>query len=75
MKVKMFLQMIAVLLVIYTLYVAFNREHFVDEHAATLPVLEKRIDDLEKELNDLKNRAAVQSNQAEAATMALQGIN
>ena len=71
----MFLQMIAVLLVIYTLYVAFNREHFVDEHAATLPVLEKRIDDLEKELNDLKNRAAVQSNQAEAATMALQGIN
>ena len=71
----MFLKILALLLVLYTLYVAFNREHFVDEHAATLPSLEKRVGDLEKELGDLKHKAEVQSNQAEAATMALQGIN
>ena len=75
MKVKMFLQMLAVLLVVYTLYVAFNREHFVDEYAAGLPSLEKRLDKLEKEFNALKHSADVQSNQAEAAVMALQGIN
>lgn len=71
----MFLPMLAVLLVVYTLYVAFNREHFVDEHAAGLPDLEKRLDKLEKEFNDLKHKADVQSNQAEAAVLALQGIN
>jgi hypothetical protein len=75
MKVKMFLQALAFLLVVYTLYVAFNREHFVDEHAAGLPTLEKRLDKLEKEFNALKHTADVQSNQAEAAVLALQGIN
>ena len=71
----MFLQMLAVLLVVYTLYVAFNREHFVEEQAASLPSLEKRVDDLEKEFRALKNSADIQSNQAEAAVMALQCIN
>jgi hypothetical protein len=57
------------------LYVAFNREHFVEEQAASLPSLEKRVDDLEKEFRALKNSADIQSNQAEAAVMALQSIN
>jgi outer membrane murein-binding lipoprotein Lpp len=71
----MFLQLLAVLLVIYTLYVAFNKEHFVDEQASSLTTLEKKVEKLEKEFNELKHTADVQSNQAEAAVMALQGIN
>jgi hypothetical protein len=71
----MFLQLLAVLLVIYTLYVAFNKEHFVDEQVSSLTTLEKKVEKLEKEFNELKHTADVQSNQAEAAVMALQGIN
>ena len=75
MKVKMFLQMLAAFLVVYILYVILNREHFVEEQASSIEDLEAKVDKLSKEFHEMQHAASVQSNQAEAATIALQGIN
>jgi hypothetical protein len=75
MKVKMFLQMLAVVLIVYVLYVVLNREHFVEEQATSLEELKEKVDKLSKEFHEMQHAASVQSNQAEAATIALQGIN
>jgi outer membrane murein-binding lipoprotein Lpp len=67
--------MLATLLIVYVLYVIFNREHFVEEQASSIEDLEEKVDKLSKEFHQMQHAASVQSNQAEAATIALQGIN
>lgn len=69
------LHMLATLLIVYVLYVIFNREHFVEEQASSIEDLEEKVDKLSKEFHQMQHAASVQSNQAEAATIALQGIN
>lgn len=69
------LHMLATLLIVYVLYVIFNREHFVEEQASSIEDLEEKVDKLSKEFHEMQRAASVQSNQAEAATIALQGIN
>ena len=73
MRVKMlFVCIFAGLLILYTIYVAMNREHFEEQHVASLG---DRVSKLEKELGDFKHKAQVQTGQADAAVMALQAIN
>lgn len=76
---------VAIFLITWTLYMFFNREHFVREHLTnqnpTLFTLQKDIDETNKklkELNDdyqgLKTQGQAQSAQAAAAMASLKAI-
>lgn len=77
--------LVAVVLIVWTLYMVTNREHFIREHLSnknpTLSSLQLDIDSVNKELQDLKTdyqslkqQGQAQSAQAAAAAAALQAI-
>jgi uncharacterized protein YoxC len=74
-----------IVLIVWTLYVITNREHFIREHLSnknpTLASLQLDIDSVNKELQELKTdyqslkqQGQAQSSQAAAAAAALQAI-